>query len=339
MGVHRCRKCAADSVINMPQHRLALCGEHFPEWVEKSTLEFIDKHRMFEPQHRVLVAVSGGKDSLSLWAVLLKLGFHADGLYIDLGIDGGFGYSKRSLEYAQKFAQSVSPTPRLHVVDLASLYGKAVPELAARRAGGRKKLCSVCGLVKRHEMNRAARELGYDVIATGHNLDDEAAVLFGNTLRWEVEYLVRQAPVLPAEDLGLMKRAKPFARFYERETAAYAIVSGIDYIQEECPFSVGATSIKLKEALNSMELGSPGTKLHFYHSFLRAKKKGVFPGYERAALHACEQCGQATGIPGHCAFCRLTAPEKAGGEENEVRAGAPEGPPVGDADETSLSRL
>ncbi len=311
MGVHRCRKCAADSVINMPQHRLALCAEHFMEWVEKSTLDFIEKHRMFEPEDRVLVAVSGGKDSLSLWRILSKLGFHADGLYIDLGIDAGCAYSKRSAEYVRKFARTVSPGVELHVLDLSSVYGRAVPEMAGRRAGGRKKLCSVCGLVKRHEMNRVARELGYQVIVTGHNLDDEAAVLFGNTLRWDVEYLVRQAPVLPADDLGLVKRAKPLARFYERETAAYAIVSNIDYIQDECPFSKGATSLRLKEVLNSMENGSPGTKLQFYYSFLRARQKGIFPGYDRPALQACEKCGQATGIPGLCAFCRLTAPEKA----------------------------
>ncbi len=316
MGVHRCRKCAAQSVIYMPQHRLALCAEHFLAWVEKSTLDFIAKHHMFEPLDRVLVAVSGGKDSLSLWRILLKSGFQADGLYIDLGIDAGGAYSKRSGEYVRKFWRTFAPESQLHVLDLASLYGKTVPEMAGRRAGGRKKLCSICGLVKRHEMNRVARELGYQVMVTGHNLDDEAAVLFGNTLRWDVEYLLRQAPVLPAEESGLAGKAKPLARFYERETAAYAIVSNIDYIEDECPFSKGATSLRHKEVLNSMENGSPGTKLQFYHSFLRARKKGIFPGYERPVLQACPKCAQATGIPGLCAFCRLTTDaEKSIGEE------------------------
>ncbi len=305
MGVHRCRRCAADSVINMRQHRLALCEVHFVEWVEKITYSFIKKHRMFEPDDRILVAVSGGKDSLSLWRILLKLGFQADGLYIDLGIDTGCSYSKRSGEHVSKFAQDIIAQAKLHVLDLADIYGKTVPEMAGRRMGGRKKLCSVCGLVKRHEMNRAARDLGYTVVATGHNLDDEAAVLLGNVLHWEAEYLVRQSPVLPADGLGLVKRAKPLARFYERETAAYAIISNIDYIQQECPFSVGATSLRLKEVLNSMENSSPGTKLQFYFSFLRAKENSLFPGYKQPELHPCEACGQATTAPGVCAFCRL----------------------------------
>lgn len=305
MGVHRCRRCEADSVIYMRQHRLALCDIHFMEWVEEMTLGFIRKHRMFEPEDRVLVAVSGGKDSLSLWRILLKLGYQADGLYVDLGIDEGGSYSKRSGEHAKKFAGEIPPEAKLHVLDLADIYGKTVPEMASRRKGGRRKLCSVCGLVKRHEMNRAARELGYTVLATGHNLDDEAAVLFGNVLRWEAEYLVRQSPVLPADDIGLVKRAKPLARFYERETAAYAIVGNIDYILDECPFSTGATSLRLKEVLNSMENSSPGTKLSFYFSFLRAKENNIFPGYDRPELSPCEKCGQATGAGGLCAFCRL----------------------------------
>jgi uncharacterized protein (TIGR00269 family) len=289
----------------MRQHRLALCADHFSEWVEQMTLGFIKKHKMFEPEERILVAVSGGKDSLSLWSILSNLGCHADGLYIDLGIDAGCGYSKRSGEHVRKFADRVVPGAKLHYLDLAGLYGKTVPEMAGRRKGGRRKLCSVCGLVKRHEMNRAARQLGYSVIATGHNLDDEAAVLFGNVLHWEAEYLVRQSPVLPADGLGLVKRAKPLARFYERETAAYAIVGGIDYVLDECPFSEGATSLRLKEVLNSMENGSPGTKLSFYFSFLRAKEKNIFPDYERPALKPCRECGQPTVAEDLCAFCRL----------------------------------
>ena len=311
MGVHRCRKCTADSVINMREHRLALCEIHFVEWVENITSSFIKKHRMFEPDDRILVAVSGGKDSLSLWRILLKLGFQADGLYMDLGIEAECSYSKRSGEYVEKFAQDIFPNVKLHVLDIADIYGKTIPEMAGRRKGGRKKFCSVCGLVKRHEMNRVARELGYTVIATGHNLDDEAAVLFGNVLHWEAEYLVRQSPVLPADGVGLVKRAKPLARFYERETAAYAIICNIEYIQDECPFSVGATSLRLKEVLNSMENGSPGTKLQFYFSFLRSKENSLLQGYKRPELCVCEKCGQATGAPGLCAFCRLLEPVRA----------------------------
>jgi uncharacterized protein (TIGR00269 family) len=354
----KCRKCGREAAINMRQHKLALCEEHFLEWIPEQTQRFIEKYKMFTRDERILVAVSGGKDSLSLWEVLLRLGYKADGLYIGLGIDGGVDYSNQSHAMCERFLENFKAqisnakatagkgpptaavdnaeppseiqdpkseiwTPILHVVDIAQLYGESVPQVAARTARGRDKPCSVCGLIKRHVMNRVARDGGgrdgggrdgggrdggYAVLATGHNLDDEVAVLFGNTLTWNAGYLLRQAPVLLADKPGLARKVKPFCRLYERETAAYALVRGIEYIYDECPFAVGASSIEHKEILNQMERTSPGTKLQFYLSFLRAREEGLFAPAAlaaRAELSACEKCGQPTSAAGLCAFCRL----------------------------------
>lgn len=301
----RCRKCGAPAVFNMRHHKLALCETHYPEWFLRQTSRAIDKYKMFTSDERILVAVSGGKDSLALWDILLRLGYHADGLYIDLGINGDLNYSARSREKAMKFAHG-HPETQLTIVDISKRYGESIAEVAQRKRRGERP-CSVCGLVKRHEMNRIALERDYDVLATGHNLDDEAAVLFGNVLHWQSGYLVRQGPVLPADGEGLARKVKPFCRFYERETAAYTLIEGIDYIYDECPFAEGATSLKHKAILTQMDHDAPGTKLHFYLNFLRAKKEGLFcePEEERVALHACENCGQPTTAPRLCAFCRL----------------------------------
>ena len=91
----KCGKCGEKAAIQMRHHKLALCKEHFLEWIPAQTERFIEKYQMFSQQERLLVAVSGGKDSLSLWDILWRLGYNADGLYIGLGIDGGFGYSDR----------------------------------------------------------------------------------------------------------------------------------------------------------------------------------------------------------------------------------------------------
>ena len=302
----KCRKCGQPAVINMRQHKLALCKDHFPAWIVEQTERFIKKYRMFTHDDHILVAVSGGKDSLALWDVLIELGYEADGLYLGLGIDEGIGYSDESREMVEAFA-SLRPQARLHILDVEQVYGEGIPSIARRTRRGKGKPCSVCGLVKRHEMNRIAHELGYNVLATGHNLDDEVAVLFQNTLNWQVAYLARQYPVLPESD-GFARKVKPFCRFYERETAAYAIVKGIEYIYDECPFSVGATTIYYKELLNKLEMDKPGAKLHFYLSFLRAREKeGLFANWqeEKVELHPCKNCGQPTTAPDLCAFCRL----------------------------------
>jgi len=299
----KCRKCGAVAVIKMQQHKLALCEEHFLEWIPEQTERAIKKYKMFGPEDRILVAVSGGKDSLSLWDVLLRLGYQAEGLHIHLGINGG-GYSDSSLEYVERFA-ATREEAKFQVVDLKAAYGQSVPELARTTYRGRKP-CALCGLVKRHIMNRVAYEGGYDAIATGHNLDDEAAVLMQNTLRWQAGYLARQAPVLPSTHPRLARKVKPFIRLYERETAAYAIVRGIDYIYDECPYAVGSTTNFYKGILNQLESRSPGTKLSFYLSFLQARREGLFsrPG-EALELNECQRCGQPTTAPGLCAFCRL----------------------------------
>ena len=186
---------------------------------------------MFGLDDNILIAVSGGKDSLALWDILHQLGYQADGLYISLGIDEGIGYSDESRKLSEGFAQSRGLN--LIVVDLPTQYGETLPEISLRTNRGRGKPCSVCGLSKRHVMNRVAREGNYDVLATGHNLDDEAATLFGNTLNWLEGYLLKQNPVLEASP-GLVRKVKPLMRFYEREMAAYALLRGIEYIEEEC---------------------------------------------------------------------------------------------------------
>ncbi len=316
----KCRKCGTSAVINMRQHKLALCGEHYVEWFTAQTERVIEKYKMFSRDERILVAVSGGKDSLSLWDVLLRLGYQADGLYIGLGINSPLPYSDASLEMTRKFIASgewrvatddastapLAPRPTLHVVDVPATYGKSIPEISREKMRGQGRPCAACGLTKRYIMNRLAHDKGYTVLATGHNLDDEVAVLFQNTLRWQTGYLARQAPILPASHEGLTKKVKPFCRFYERETAAYALVRGIEYIYDECPHATGNQMNFHKTLLNQLETTSPGAKLSFYLEFLRVRGEGVFDKFnETATLHACDVCGQPTSAPGRCAFCRM----------------------------------
>ena len=142
-------------------------------------------------------------------------------------------------------------------------------------------------------------------------------MLFGNVLRWQTDYLGRQRPVLPARD-GFPRKVKPLVRLSERETAAYCIVSGIDYLVDECPMSAGNKHLGYKEALNEIEVRSPGSKADFYFSFLRRAVDRFAPepgtgDADRAdpgVLAPCARCGSPTSTE-VCAFCRLV--ERAGG--------------------------
>jgi tRNA-5-methyluridine54 2-sulfurtransferase len=293
----KCRRCREPAVIEVRRHNAGFCAGCFLHHCREQVRRAVAAFDMIHEGQRVLVAVSGGKDSLALWDILLDLGYRVDGLYLGLGIGD---YSDESGRYARDFAGRRDA--HLVKVDLPADVGFDIPagSRAARRAP-----CSACGLSKRHLFNQAALDRGYDVVATGHNLDDEAAVLFGNVLRWSTEYLGRQLPVLPAAD-GFVRKVKPLVRLGERETAAYCVLRGIDYIVEECPMAAGNRHLGYKEALNAIEEQSPGTKSAFYFGFLERASAHFTPeaAAEQEQLRPCARCATPTTAP-VCAFCRL----------------------------------
>ncbi len=298
----KCRICGNRAQVHLRQHNLALCREHFVQRFEREVLRTIRKYRMFTPEDLVLVAVSGGKDSLAVLYLLSRHGYNVRGFYIDLGIDGGIGYSSVSREKVEAFQKTFGVPVEIYSLRLK--HSLAIPDLVRHRR--QQVPCSMCGTVKRYLMNWKAVTEGYRVVVTGHNLDDEVATLFGNTLRWDVRYLARQGPFLPSNHPRMAAKAKPFAFMSEKEVALYALFNGIDYIRDECPFAEGAKSILYKEILNTLEERSPGTKLRFYREFLAFREKVLanLPADEGPPFQSCRVCGMPTTLE-VCAFCRL----------------------------------
>jgi tRNA-5-methyluridine54 2-sulfurtransferase len=305
-GPSKCHVCRRTAVIELARHRTALCADDYVDFVRAQVRHAIDRYRMLSYDDRILVAVSGGKDSLALWDLLTDMGYHADGLYLGLGIGG---YSNRSQQVVEHFAAERGLT--VHVRGLAEEHGFAIPDAARARE---RTPCGTCGLSKRYVFNQMAQEGGYDVMATGHNLDDEASQLLGNVLRWQTPFLARQSPALPATDNGLARKVKPLYRLTERETAAYCVIKGIDYVVEECPLVAGNTVLRYKDALNAIEQHAPGTKAQFLYGFLERVQERHFgtADVEAGDLVPCAECGlptvgdaQAGGETGAvCAFCR-----------------------------------
>ncbi|HKE72647.1 MAG TPA: tRNA(Ile)-lysidine synthetase [Acidimicrobiales bacterium] len=301
----KCTVCRGPAVIDLRRHNANFCPEHFLRFCRDQVVRAIDDHGMMAPGQRVLVAVSGGKDSLALWDLLVELGYDAEGMVIGLGIGD---YSDASTAAAVAFAEQRGL--RLHRIDLRGEYGYDIPTASAVT---RRVPCSSCGMSKRHLIDKAALDGGYDVVATGHNLDDEAAVLLGNVLHWQTEYLGRQEPVL-AERPGFPRKVKPLVRLAERETAAYCVLRGIDYMVEECPMAAGNRHLRYKAALDEIEAASPGTKHAFYFEFLARAADRFRPEAAAAqeGLTPCTSCGAPT-TGEVCAFCRLV--ERVGGRE------------------------
>jgi uncharacterized protein (TIGR00269 family) len=290
----KCKKCGKDAVIRLRAHHMALCREDFLAFVLNRVQRTIDRYKLFAPRERILVAVSGGKDSLALFDILQRLGYAVEALYIDMGIGG---FSQRARETAEAFVAKREAL--LHLNSLREEMGAGVPKIASQL---RRPPCSLCGMMRRYIMNRFARERGFAALATGHNLDDEGAALLGNVTSWQIGYLARQSPLLPSTYPQLKKKAKPLALVAEREVLAYCLLRGIEFHEEQCPHAKGATSRKHKEVLNLLEYYSPGSKIRFYQEFLKNQK--MFPRIKSQRLQECSVCGSLT-TGKTCQFCTV----------------------------------
>jgi uncharacterized protein (TIGR00269 family) len=290
----KCRVCGQAATISLRSYNTALCADDFVAFLEKRVRTTIEKYHLIEETDKPIVAISGGKDSLSLWYMMNRLGYAADGIYIDLGIGD---YSGPSMDRIKTVADSLGR--KVYAFPFRKVFNMGIEELARTI---RRPPCSACGMIKRYIMNRVCMDKGYNTLVTGHNLDDEAAALFGNVLYWKDEYLWKKNVVLEGTEGHLSKKVKPLFLCSEREMAAYAIINNIDYIYEECPFSVKAKSLTYKAMLNKLEERSPGTKLQFIKGYLKIMKEGERG--ERTEGEYCATCGYpANG--GVCSFCRM----------------------------------
>ena len=294
----KCKRCGELAAVKLPSHHAGFCPDCFELFFRRQVETAVRRHAMIAPGEKVLVAVSGGKDSLALMRVLSDLGHDVEGLHVHLGIaDSSDPVCERTETYCRENGF------KLHVLRMEEV-GLAIPKV---KAAVRRPICAVCGKIKRHYFNRFAYEHGFAALATGHNLDDEVARLFANVLRWDAAYLGGQGPVLPAEG-KFARKIKPLYRLTEFETAAYCFFKGIDHWKAACPYSGGASFTGHKKLFADLEYRSPGQKTAFYEAFLD-RGRPHFAGSSRDGadeLFACRECGYPSSAE-VCGVCRIRA--------------------------------
>ncbi len=295
----KCSRCKAPAVVSLPSHHSAFCEACYLDFFTKQVEKGIRKQKLFTHEDRILVALSGGKDSLALVYELKLQGYNVTGLHIDLGIPGSSAPARNSTE-----AFCTKHNIPLMVKEMEK-EGLAIPMVKERL---RRPVCSSCGKIKRHFFNKIALEEGFTVLATGHNLDDEIARLFSNTIRWDIPYLGDQGPALEADDEhgGFIRKVKPLWRLSEWETANYAFLRGIENHYASCPYSKGASFTFHKQVWATIEAHMPGRKIDFYQGFLERGQPLFAQASEKQSdpLHPCERCGFPTSA-GVCGVCRI----------------------------------
>ncbi|NTU48814.1 MAG: hypothetical protein HGA84_07405, partial [Syntrophobacteraceae bacterium] len=224
---------------------------------------------------------------------LQDLGYPTRGIHIHLGIDE---FSDASEEAVRIFAEQRGLPFTTH--SLKQVFGYALPEIKQRT---RRKICGVCGFLKRQLLNRLTIREGYQTLALGHNLDDEAGRLLGNMVRHRSQYFEKQYPFLPSSHPRIPAKLKPLYRLEAHEIRTYCHLTGIAHLATPCPFSRGATSHTFKEALDFLEGRMPGTKRDFLFSYLEGRN---VPRAD-ADFAVCRKCGEPA-YEDVCSVCNLT---------------------------------
>ena len=295
----KCKRCKQPAVVALPSHNTAFCKECYLIFFSRQMERAIHAQKMFSRNDRLLVAVSGGKDSLAVSWQLKKLGYDVTGLHLDLGI-GESSLAARAI--SESFCNRFDIP--LQIVEFTS-EGLAIP---AVRDTVKRPICSVCGQLKRHYFNKMAVEGDFTVLVTGHNMDDEVARLFSNVMAWDETYLAGQGPVLPQEN-GFVRKVKPLYTLSEFETANLCFLAGIEYGYHPCPYSKKASFTIYKNLLNRLEEAQPGRKRSFYQKFLDHGRPHFQNSDSQSSspLHPCPECGFPTSSPEGepCGACRI----------------------------------
>ncbi len=300
-----CKKCEQTAVIELPNYG-AFCSEHFFELIRNRVKRTIQKYKMISPYERVAVAVSGGKDSTVLLHVLDSL--YAEtleliGLHVDLGIAPS-EYSKKSLQLAKELCQKLKRD--FFCVDLKKEYQISMDLVKDRENRLARPRCAICGTFKRYLLNRKAVELNCEKLATGHVLDDEVSTLFMNIAQGNTDQLTRVGALLPSSNPIVITRIKPLYEISEIETTAYAHLANFSIQEEVCPYSKGASTLKYKKMLYSMESQMHGISyrlLQNYHRKLLPPLQNYYQG-TRDNFKKCSECNGPTNEE-ICAFCNV----------------------------------
>lgn len=287
----RCRICGARTeVLRLTEFNLKLCPPCYLRFYERRVRRALEKHSMLGEGDRVLVAVSGGKDSTALLYALRRLevvmGFRLSALHFHLNMGD---YSDRNLQVVEE--QCARAAVPLRVVLLSDL-GLRVQKVKGWHP------CAVCGAIKRSLLDREARETGATVVATAHTLEDILLFAFKNLLSRKY-YL--PPPVLPPGE-RLVRKVKPLYYMPERLNLVYCRQRELPVFEEKCP-AWSPRGHALKEVFEHLERVIPSGKLQLALSLREALPEGEPPG--SGPRSPCARCGEPTSQP-LCAICQLS---------------------------------
>ena len=276
--VMKCQLCKKHSITEN-----GLCSEHFIEYFENTVKDTVKRFKLFNKKQKIIVAASGGKDSLSVLYLTKKITGNAEALIIDEGI---FGYRENTLEDLKVFCKKHKI--KLNIASFKKEFGASLDKVIKKNKDVNP--CTFCGILRRFMINKYSQ--GYDVVVLGHNMDDEAQSVMMNIFRGNLEISSRLGPITGSQKSNkFTPRVKPLYFVTEKEVKIYSTLMGFQDKFVECPYTHSSYRNFTRDYLNREESKTSGVKRNIIENFIKIlpliKKKHSTKG----KIQLCKSCG------------------------------------------------
>jgi uncharacterized protein (TIGR00269 family) len=302
LGVNErnCSQCGKPAATLVRYSGAHLCKGHFLDFVRRKVSREVRRQVNLPSKARLAVAVSGGKDSIVALRILHDLlsprrGTELVAITIDEGING---YRPPALKVVDRHCRKIGVEH--HIISFKKAFGLTMDSTKGK--WGDSTPCTYCGVLRRHCMNRKARELGADYLATGLNLDDTAQSILMNICRGDVERLARLGPHERVQG-ALVPRIQPLRQVSDKESFLYSVLMGYEVHHSVCPYAGEAMRNRFRETVLELESVSPGTRFCILNSY-DALRPGLESQFPMALLRPCSRCGEPS-VKELCETCKL----------------------------------
>ena len=286
----QCSKCGNPKVIyKREQSGQILCKDCFIESIEKKVIQTVKKEKLLDKGDKVLVALSGGKDSVTTLQILDS--FRQRNI-IDIcavTVDEGIAnYRQEGMDIAKRHAERLGIEHK--VVSLKEEYGITLDEIMQRP--NHKGSCTYCGVFRRTIINKAAREMGATKIATGHNLDDEVQAIMMNYLEGNTDNLPKLGAKTESKAEEFTVKIKPLREIPEREIGLYVVAKELEVHFDSCPYAMQSFRGEISEVLNQLTEKHPTIKFSTLRGYDKIKNV-LKPEMQKDYAHGrCKRCGE-----------------------------------------------
>ena len=257
----------------------------------KQTLKKIKLNK----KEKILVALSGGKDSTVTAYLIEKLGYFIEGFHINLGMGE---YSEKCLDAIKKLCEKLEIN--LYLYNIKKEMGSSMCYIRSKIQHEKKGLknCAICGVIKKWIMNREARKLKVKKIATGHNLDDEVQTFLMNIFKGSPELSANSGPITQnVKDKKFITRIKPLFYIDENEIRKYSKQKKLPVVYEKCPCAFDSYRIQMRKLVDDLTKKQKENIIKNFEKLLPKIQK--LKSNEK--LNYCEICGE----PSRKRICRM----------------------------------